>query len=517
MIDKIGYFSAALARAALLLAVLVGCASEARAAEGELTLSVVDRDSGRLIPCRMHLKNAAGVARKVPGLPFWRDHFVFPGKVTLKLSPGNYTFLIERGPEYARRTGYFRIQDHAQDEKVVDLARAVDMAADNWWSGELHIHRSLKDIELLMQAEDLHVAPVITWWNKKSQWTGGRFPPQTVTQFDGNRFYDLMGGEDERGGGALMYFNMDRPLEITAAEREHPSAMEFLLQARRRPEAWVDVEKPFWWDVPVWLASGLVDSVGLANNHMHRQGMLKTEAWGKPRDKNRYRDPWGNGQWSQDLYYRILECGLRIPPSAGSASGVMPNPIGYNRVYVWVDKSRFNYQTWWEGFKMGRVTVTNGPLIRPYANGRLPGSVFKAAAGEKLGIDIAMNLTTRDPISYLEVIKNGQVVQSVRLADWSRTGHFPPLVFERSGWFLVRAITDVEETYRFASSGPWYVEIGDEPRRVSRESAQFFLDWVGERAAQIKLDNPDQRRGVLKHFEMAQGFWQDLVSKANAP
>ena len=54
----------------------------------------------------------------------------------------------------------------------------------------------------------------------------------------------------------------------------------------------------------------------------------------------------------------MLNSGLRIPPSAGSASGVLPNPVGYNRLYVWVDKKDFSYEAWWEAFKMGRVDLT---------------------------------------------------------------------------------------------------------------------------------------------------------------
>ena len=46
------------------------------------------------------------------------------------------------------------------------------MAADGWWSGDLDVRRPARDIELLMAAEDLHVAEVITWQNDKSQWGG---------------------------------------------------------------------------------------------------------------------------------------------------------------------------------------------------------------------------------------------------------------------------------------------------------------------------------------------------------
>jgi hypothetical protein len=44
----------------------------------------------------------------------------------------------------------------------------------------------------------------------------------------------------------------------------------------------------------------------------------------------------GNGFWTQEIYYHALNCGVRIPPTAGSASGVLPNPVGYDRVYVQV-------------------------------------------------------------------------------------------------------------------------------------------------------------------------------------
>ena len=126
-----------------------------------------------------------------------------------------------------------------------------------------------------------------------------------------------------------MYFGLSRPLDITVATRENPSPLDFLNRARQRnPRVWVDIEKPFWWDVPTWLASGKVHSIGLANNHMCRSQMLANEAWGKPRDDARLPSPLGNGYWTQEIYYHILNSGLRIPPSAGSASGGVAESFG---------------------------------------------------------------------------------------------------------------------------------------------------------------------------------------------
>lgn len=501
----------------LILGAILGWASVASAAGGNLTIKVIDPDTGEPMACRMHLQNAKGKPQRAGRAPFWHDHFVFPGTVKLKLPRGEYTFVIERGPEYLDCTGQFSMSIGAEDEHVVELHRAVDMADEGWWSADLHIHRPLKEIELLMQAEDLHIGPVITWWNDKSEWSGGRKPPASlVKQFDKNRYYHMLAGEDERQGGALLYFNLREPLKLAGAGREFPSPLSFAEQAREQGQVWIDAEKPFWWDLPVWLAAGQVNSIGLCNNHMGRSKSLEDEAWGRPRDKKRLPPPLGNGRWSQEIYYHVLNCGLRIPPSAGSASGVLTNPVGYNRMYAWVDKAQFNYENWWEAFQSGRVMVTNGPLIRPLADGRWPGHVFRAAEGEELTLDVVLNMSTRDPVSYLELIKDGRVAHSVRYEDIAKTGHFPPLTFDESGWFLVRAVTDVDSTYRFASTGPWYVEVGDAPRRVSKSSAQFFLDWVKERMGLVEVADPNERQQVLRFHEQAEQFWSDLVGQATA-
>jgi hypothetical protein len=291
--------------------------------------------------------------------------------------------------------------------------------------------------------------------------------------------------------------------------------MTFVDQARRHPGAWIDVEKPFWWDVPVWLASGQVDSIGLANNHMCRDRMYESEAWGKPRDTRRLPPPRGNGYWTQEVYYHILNCGLRVPPSAGSASGVLPNPVGYDRVYVHLGAD-FDYDKWWAGLRAGRSFVTNGPMLRVTAGDRLPGNVFTGPGGHEIKLEVKAKLTTRDSVRFLEVVKNGRVERQVPYDDWARTGTLGSLSFRESGWFLVRAIADVPETFRFASTAPFYVEIGEAKRRVSKSSALFFLDWVRERIGRVKVDEPTRRDEVLQHHRRAEEFWRDLVAKANA-
>jgi hypothetical protein len=216
-----------------------------------------------------------------------------------------------------------------------------------------------------------------------------------------------------------------------------------------------------------------------------------------------------------DVYYQLLNCGLRLPPSAGSGSGLNNNPVGYNRMYVHCGED-FSYDSWWENFRRGRVVVTNGPLLQPLVNGELPGHVFQAEEGETVELTIALNLGTRERIEYLEIVQDGKSVQEVRLDEWAKNnGELPPVTFTKSGWLLVRAVTETSTTLRGAITAPYYVEIGYEPR-ISKRSAQFFYDWVVERAMRLKDLPAEERDAVIQYHRQARDYWQGVIDKANA-
>lgn len=484
-------------------------------ANGQLEVIVVDKDTGKPTACRMHLLGPNNnKPRKADKVPFWHDHFVFPGKILLKLPLGNYSFVLERGLEYLDQQGRFTINVFADDSKQIELRRFVDMSAEGWWSGDLDVRRPIGDIELLMSADDLHVAEVISWSNDKSQWSAKTPPKQALVRFDGNRYYHLMAGMVSRSGGEVFFFHLPTPLKIPGGGGEYPPLAKIIKEAKNQAQVWVDVSRPFWWDLPLLVALNQVDSIQVAHSDICRETVVPHETGGKPRDMVHYPNPYGNPQWSQYIYFQLLECGLHIPPSAGSGSGAAPNPVGYNRMYVHVDGD-FTYEKWWQNFRAGQVVITNGPLMRPTVNGELPGHVFQVEAGTQFDCDIGLTLSTREPISYLEIIKDGQIAHAIPFDEYSKSGKLPSLHFDKSGWFLIRATTDLGKTYRFAMTAPYYVEIGYKPR-ISKKAAQFFLDWINDRTKQINLDDPKQQREVTDLHRQARDFWQEMLSKANA-
>jgi hypothetical protein len=431
----------------------------AAAGGGQLKVTVVDKETGRPLAARMHLKNAAGRTPRIKKVPVLADHFVFDGEIALKLPKGAYRFELECGPEYLDQRGHFIINDFADDEKTLEMRRFVNMAGEGWYSGDLDVHRSPKEIELLMRADDLHLAQILPPAKKSS--AKSTAVADGVFNFDTNRCYQI-GPSDP---------------------------------------PWYDIQRPTAWKLPVLVARGEVDSIEIAGSQLHRTDVADDEKGCKPRDPALFPGSDGVARWGEKVYFHLLNCGLRIPPSAGSGSGDTPNPVGYNRAYVHLD-SEFSYEAWMNGLRAGRTVITNGPMIRPTVEGEFPGHVFQADAGQEVELEVGVNLATREKIDYFEIVKNGRVTHSVRLADFKKAGgRLPKVMFKESGWFVLRVVTNNQNTYRFAMTAPYYVEIGYE-RRISRESVRFFIDWLNEM--------PGDRD------EAAIAWWQKRLKKANA-
>ena len=69
---------------------------------------------------------------------------------------------MEKGPEYRLREGNFVIESGAADHHEVDMRRYVDMPAEGWWSGDLQVQLPPRQLPLVMLAEDLHMAPLVS-------------------------------------------------------------------------------------------------------------------------------------------------------------------------------------------------------------------------------------------------------------------------------------------------------------------------------------------------------------------
>ena len=505
---------------AVLLVAFLPCQVIAVPRSGELQLHVVDAETGKPLACRIHLKNERGRPRKVPKKPFLEDHFVFKSPLQLVLREGNYTFEVECGPEYKTRTGHFKMDRGGTDSKTLHMQRFVNMADEGWYSGDLYVHRPVKDIDLLMEAEDLYLAQVITWSDRKNEWNRSRDQLADREPKHTERHFAICGGRDTRESGGIAIFPLSTgktklpetgfPATTGGTAAQYPPTMELAMVWRDQEPVWIDAESPATRDLPLWVAHDLIDSVRLANHRYTRGGIAKQTLNAFPRDPKQYPGANGLGHWCENIYYQLLESGVRIPPTAGSGSGDVGNPLGHNRVYVYGGES-FSPTEWWKGLKEGRVIVTNGPLLRALVNGQPPGHIFQGKPGETLKLQPEVKLSLKEKADYLEIVKNGRVVQAVNLGKGAG-GKLPPLAFNESGWFLVRVRASSDNTHHFATTGPFYVEF-DEPR-ISRRAADFFGDWVAREANSLATDDPERWRKMQRYYEQAEDFWEKKAAQS---
>ena len=145
-----------------------------------------------------------------------------------------------------------------------------------------------------------------------------------------------------------------------------------------------------------------------------------------PKDKPEYKTAAGMPLWAMDVYYKFLDCGFRLPVSAGSATGVKAAPLGYGRVYVKTER-RINYHNWFRSLKAGRSFATNGPMLFLTVDGQGPGAVLPGHRD----MHIHAEASSQYPLDRLEVVYKGNIVRTVRgpgklIADFTAAGSIPP-------------------------------------------------------------------------------------------
>ncbi|MEZ6116620.1 MAG: hypothetical protein R3C28_08610 [Pirellulaceae bacterium] len=148
--------------------VLVHALRLATAADPQFELRVVDQDSNEPIAVRMHVFDRRQQPVTVAETLNQDGFFTIDGAHIFRLKPGEYTFRMERGPEYKIRTGNFSIQKAAEDNQQVTMERFAHLRHDGWYSGDLDCHLSANDIGRWMLAEDLHFALLTANQDQKS-------------------------------------------------------------------------------------------------------------------------------------------------------------------------------------------------------------------------------------------------------------------------------------------------------------------------------------------------------------
>jgi len=491
--------------------VLVGNGPPLRVRAASVTGEVIDDATGQIIPSRLYVQQADGrwffpesASPQGSAIRYERRNWLNTNSVEdhttlsahpfrVELEPGSYTFTVERGKEY--RPLVRRVEIGTEPVKVrLPLHRWVNMAARGWYSGDTHVHRTLAELPNLLVAEDLNVAFPLTYWVTKGFAAPTQGDKNTDTGADAklmlvdathaiwsrNTEYEIftLNGKGHTLG-AVFALGHRTPFEMGA-----PPVAPIAAQAKREG-ALLDLDKHDWpWSMALVPVMG-VDLYELANNHHWRTEFGITN-WSTPApefmglpNEGRHGTELDWTLYTFQNYYTLLNCGFRLRPTAGTANGVHPVPLGFSRVYVHLPDG-FRYDAWMKGLNEGRSFVTTGPML-------LADAAPTAVSGTVL---------SEEPVKEVQAVVNGQVRHRIALrpernAEGAWEARFrQPLKLDGTSWVALRCWeTRAANRIRFAHSAPRWFDVPGQPLRPRQVEVAFLIGRV--------QDQIERSRGVL--------------------
>ena len=510
------------------------------AAGATLSVRILD-EHGAATPARVYLTDAAGAPSFAAGALVYEKtrgvseaHFVpRSGSFDIDLPAGAWRIVIERGKEYRPITDDINMPSAGRVERTYRLERWVRMNDRGWYSGDMHLHRPLSDIALLMDAEDLNVAIPITSWRRDIQPIAqdpdlqaflARSDAQGALNPVPNRWFTVLNEELEPSASALLVSRLGKQ----GSALEYPLAT-YGRQLHERG-ALVDSEKATSLELPVIAALGGCDFVGLANNHFWRAGSYWAKAhWGSWPERMPRHYPASCAGFAQagfEVYSALLNMGLPLKLSAGSANGVHPVPPGWSRVYAHVPGA-FSLERWFEAVQSGRTFVTTGPMLLLTVNGLEPGAQSHGLAFP-LKVEVAVELLSAQPVKSVEIVVNGTPAPIELTPNGAAYSGRRQITLQTSSWIAARWLSDHGETCDVAHTSPLYFWNGDQPIPVRRADAEYLIRSVdqliqdvetartepGDATAVIVTTTPAQREQTLRQFRQAREFYLQKLAQA---
>jgi hypothetical protein len=516
-----------------------------------LRLTLRDTDTGELVPGRITLEQrpvggphvyhfVKSLAPEGTAIPYdvtrGPDSFEKHTTVSAHLfgasvPPGLYVVYYEHGPEWRGNKAQVWVKEGEVAEQELPISRWIDMNERGWYSGDTHVHRTVKDLPNVMRSEDLNVALPLSYWIRDAY-----SPPvledrtydesSRLITVDDNRViwpmnteYELFTLNGQRHTqGAVFVLNHKQRLTL-ATPPVAPVADE-----ARRQGALLDLDKHSWpWSmmlVPIMD----VDLFELSNNHIWRTEFffkqwtqeMRPEGWNIETDGEGFTE-WGWIDFGFKSYYALLNCGFRMRPTAGTANGVHPVPLGFGRVYVECPDG-FSYDNWMKGLDAGRSFVTTGPMLFATVNDQPPGSTIEVDG--PTSVRVQGSVESYGPIHRIEIVRNGRVVDVVPVGNdyqgrnvWHAAFDIEVPV-ETSSWIAVRCFagrTDDLTAFRFAHTSPVHIEIPGRPLRPRKIETDYLVQRMQQEIDRNReLLRPDE----LAEYERARDIYARLAETA---
>jgi Tol biopolymer transport system component len=498
-----------------------------RSPTGTVRLRTKDRAGNKSVVARVVVHQDRGKFFAPPGALYrmlrGTGHFYCDRSAELLLPAGKYRLRAFRGPEYRSAFHEITIQPGKTLELTVHLERWTHAARTGWYSGENHIHANYgygqwyntpETMFTQCAGEDLNVCNFMVANSDTDGIFDRRFfrgrpdprsTPETILYWN-QEFRSTLWGhmtlvnlrqvvEPVMTGFHGTTNPWDIPTNSDIAERTHWQKghvnYTHAVQNRKKP-----FENPYAAKgLPIDVALGKIDSLDLNNAYAG----------------------------TVPIWYRLLNCGFRLPPSAGTdcfLNRIFSQLPGGDRAYVHVP-GQLTYAAWIENLSKGRSFVSNGPMLELTVAGKGLGESVKLAGPQKLRVKASAR--SQYPLARVELIHNGRVAVALALAkdDLSATLD-QEVAVKKSGWLALRASgpghPDSVVPAVYAHTAPIYIDVAGGALR-SRDDALFFLRWIDDLAVMLRARNriPDAqlRRHVENQLDAARNVYARIAREGS--
>lgn len=522
-----------------------------------LTANVVDADNGNFLPNRVRITDDQG--RYYPPLGHselgdlighvnnvtlepdvinrgnrtWA--MIDSGRFTVRLRAGQtYRVRIAHGLEYNRLDEAIVLKGEAGKtiEKTFELKQGIDMRTRGWMSADSHVHSLSPEGALRqMKIEDVDYTNLMFIGPEHPLFTRGLVTgkPHPVSSEDRIVYVSQEVRDMEQGHLTLlgMTYPIEPVLVYTGTGKNEPEPrpnepLNWQVTQRMRDQDGLAFHAHFlFWPghgSAMGGALNLLDglewtSTDIVNNQRRtRQGLVVPGYETNP-----------TGADSGRLYYRMLNCGVRLPLIGGTDKMSAARPVGsVARTYARVDE--WSHEGFLKALGKGNTFVTNGPLLNLTANGQPIGSNVQFTGEGPFAATVSAECFSQRPINYIQIIRNGEVVHELRGKDLPKENQFVfQLEFSESGWLAMRAgheSPDPEDWWGHtmaAHTSPIYVTINDQPP-VNSEDAEYLLarmnvtlNWARSQAI---WSTPASKLTALDSIAQARKFYEKVLQRA---
>lgn len=225
-----------------------------------------------------------------------------------------------------------------------------------------------------------------------------------------------------------------------------------------------------------------------------------------------------------DMWYRLLNCGFRLSPCAGTdacINRIGDLPAGGVRTYVDLADAVLSHNAWISGLSKGKTFVTNGPLFSSFEidDHLKPGDKIALPAGD-WNLPLTVSVVSAYPLERLEIVQNGEVAERFVFEEGSCDIDTQCTIHVvESAWVAARVFGPNDYWLPigdslFAHTGPVYISVGGE-KTTNPNDAAYIAQWVAdlESLAVEKGDwpAPSDSLWAMQWFAFARAYYEYLA------